>query len=83
MATEPVPLIDADLLHRIEDTARAQNRRPEEVVSDALRRYLDEQSWADIFAYGRQRAEAEGIITEEGVDQAIAEWRRENPEGGR
>jgi metal-responsive CopG/Arc/MetJ family transcriptional regulator len=78
MATEPRPLISEDLLHQVEETARAQNRQPEEVVTEAVRKYLDEQRWMRALGYGRQRATAVGITTEEGIDKAIADWRREN-----
>ena len=78
MATEPRPLISEDLLHQVEETARAQNRQPEEVVTEAVRKYLDEQSWVRALGYGRQRAAAVGITTEEGIDKAIADCRREN-----
>jgi predicted transcriptional regulator len=83
MATEPTPLINDDLLHQVQETAREQNRQPAEVVSEAVRKYLDEQSWAKALGYGRQRAEAAGITTEECIDKAIADWRLANPQDGR
>ncbi|MGC2656704.1 MAG: hypothetical protein WA324_01925 [Bryobacteraceae bacterium] len=83
MAIEHKPLISEELLHKIEETAREQNREPAEVVADAVRKYLDEQSWVKALGYGRERAQASGITTEEGVDRAIADWRKEHPQHGR
>jgi predicted transcriptional regulator len=81
MATEPRPLISDDLLHQVEETARAQNRKPEEVVSEAVRKYLDEQSWVKFVEQNEVRARAKGI-SEEDVDRLISEVRIENRQHG-
>jgi predicted transcriptional regulator len=70
--------ISEGLLHQIENAARMQNRSPADVLEDAWNRYVDDQAWVSIFAYGKERAEACGLATEEGVDQAIAAWRKAN-----
>jgi hypothetical protein len=59
----------------VEETARAQNRKPEEVVSEAVRRYLDEQSWVRFVQENEQRARANGI-GEDDVERLIAETRQ-------
>jgi predicted transcriptional regulator len=79
MATEHKPLLSSDLVHQVEETARAQNREPAEIVSDAVRKYLDEQSWVRFVENNERRARANGI-GEEDVDRLIAEVRRENAE---
>jgi metal-responsive CopG/Arc/MetJ family transcriptional regulator len=38
-------LLSDELLHQVEAMARAQNRQPAEVIADAVRKYLEEQSW--------------------------------------
>jgi len=77
MATEPKPLIDDDLLHQVEVTARAQNREPSDVVTEAVRKYLDEQSWVRFVEANEVRARRRGI-GEEDVDRLISEVRSEN-----
>jgi hypothetical protein len=66
----------------VEETARAQNREPAEIVSDAVRKYLDEQNWVRFVENNECRARANGI-SEEDVDRLIAEVRRENAERAR
>jgi predicted transcriptional regulator len=82
MATEPRPLLSVDLLQQVEETARAQNRNPEEVVSEAVRKYLEEQSWIKFVEKNEAHARARGI-TEEDVDRLISEVRSENRQSGR
>ena len=77
MATEPRPLISDDLLHQVEEMAREQNRQPEEVVSEALRKYLDDQKWERLVTTGERRAKEKGL-TEDDVPRLIEEVRREN-----
>ncbi len=75
-------LLSDELLQRVEETARAQNRRPEEVVAEALNKYLEEQSWAQFVERNEARARKRGI-REEDVDRLISEVRRENAQNGR
>ncbi len=81
MATEPRPLLSADLLHEAEETARAQKRNTEGVVSEAVRRYLDEQCWIEFVEKHEAHARAMGI-EEEDVDRLICEARSENRQHG-
>jgi predicted transcriptional regulator len=78
MAIEPRPLINDYLLHQLEETARAQNRQPEEVVGEALRRYLDDQKWERLVRAGERRAKEKGLPKED-VPQLIEKVRCENP----
>jgi hypothetical protein len=61
----------------VKQTARAQNREPAEVVEDAVRKYLEEQSWIRFVQQNERRARANGI-GEEDVERLISEVRREN-----
>jgi cupin superfamily acireductone dioxygenase involved in methionine salvage len=81
MATEPRPLLSDDLLHQVEETAHAQNRKPEEVVK-AVRKYLDEQSWIRFVERNEALARAKGI-REEDIDRLISEVRSERRQSGR
>jgi predicted transcriptional regulator len=75
-------LISDDLLRQIEDTARAQNRKPAEVIEDAVKRYLDKQSWVEFVARNERRTREMGI-TEADVPRLVEEVRRENRENSR
>lgn len=77
MATDRKPLISDDLLQLVEETARAQNREPSDVVGEAVRKYLDEQSWVKFVEENEARARAKGL-SEEDVDRLISEVRSEN-----
>lgn len=71
-------LLSDELQAELERVACEQNRQPVEVLEDAVRKYLDERSWVRVLEYGQERAKAVGIATEERIDQAIADLRREN-----
>jgi metal-responsive CopG/Arc/MetJ family transcriptional regulator len=70
-------LISEELLHQVEEAARAQNRDPSELVADAVRKYLDDQSWVQFVERNEARARKAGI-GEEDVDKLFSEVRREN-----
>jgi metal-responsive CopG/Arc/MetJ family transcriptional regulator len=76
--TDRPQLLPEELMHQLEEAARAQNRKPAEVLEEAVRKYLEERSWVKLRGYGRERVEAVGIMTEEGMDRAISDWRKEN-----
>lgn len=71
------PKLPQDLLIQIEEAARLQNRKPDEVLEEAVERCLDDRSWVKILDYRKDRGEAVGITTEEGIDRAIAGSRKE------
>ena len=52
--------------------AKARGMTRSELFREALRRYQrDEQEWQDLLEYGRRKAEAAGIRTEEDVERLI------------
>jgi predicted transcriptional regulator len=75
-------LLSDELLHKVEETARAQNRQPEDVVSEAVSKYLEEQSWVEYVERNEVRARRKGI-GEEDVERLIGDVRRENAQNGR
>jgi predicted transcriptional regulator len=75
--TDVNPLLSDELLHQIEETALAQNRKPSEVLTEAVRDYLEAQSWMQFVERNERRAKAMGIA-EEDVDRLITEYRAEN-----
>jgi metal-responsive CopG/Arc/MetJ family transcriptional regulator len=70
-------LLSDELLHQVEEAARAQHREPSELVADAVRKYLDEQSWVQFVERNERRARKAGV-REEDVERLISEVRREN-----
>jgi metal-responsive CopG/Arc/MetJ family transcriptional regulator len=61
----------------IEKVARAQARTVNEVLAEAVDRYIREKQWQSLKSYGRQKARARGI-KERDVLRLIAESRREH-----
>jgi len=75
--TDTKGLLSDELLHQVEETALAQNREPAEVVTEAVAKYLEEQSLRQYVERNEIRARAKGI-GEDDVDRLISEVRREN-----
>jgi predicted transcriptional regulator len=75
-------LLSDELLHKVEETARAQNREPEELVAEAVNKYLEAESWVQYVQRNEAKARRKGI-TEEDVDRLISEVRHENAQNGR
>lgn len=80
--TDSKRLLSDELLHEVEQAARAQNRKPSEVLEEAVRKYLDAQSWEQFVEKNERRAREKGI-SEEDVDRLISEVRHENEARGR
>jgi predicted transcriptional regulator len=76
MATTKIPLSD-ELQRQIEEAAREQHRKPAEVLEEAVRQYLDRQSWVSFVQENERNARTKGI-TEGDVDWLISEVRQEN-----
>ena len=74
--TDTKALISEQLLHQIEEAARAQHRRPAEVLEEAWKWYTDERSWVALITEGQENARRLGIL-ESDVDRLIAEYRQE------
>ena len=55
---------------------RPNTARVDEVLTDAVKRYVEERSWAKLLGYGAERAKALGV-KESDVDGLIAESRAE------
>jgi len=77
--TENLSLPDA-LQTEIEKVARAQERTVNEVLAEAVNRYIREEQWQSLKSYGRQKARERGI-KENDVLRLIAESRREHKQG--
>lgn len=66
----------------IEKVARAQDRTVNEVLADAVDRYIREKQWQSLKSYGRQKARERGIKDAD-VLRLIAESRRDMSKGAR
>jgi len=65
-----------ELLAGIKSAAEAENRSVDDVLADAVQRYLEDRSWTKLLDYGAERAKALGI-EESDVERLIAESRAE------
>ncbi|HWF10067.1 MAG TPA: hypothetical protein VG297_16480 [Bryobacteraceae bacterium] len=82
MATEMNVLLSDELLREVQETARAQNKQPAEVVTEAVSKYVKDRKWARFVERNEQRARELGI-TEQDIPRLIAETRLENKQRGR
>jgi hypothetical protein len=64
------------LLAEIQSAARAEHRSVDEVLIDAVKRYVEERSWTKLLGYDAERAKALGV-KESDIDRLIAESRAE------
>jgi metal-responsive CopG/Arc/MetJ family transcriptional regulator len=67
------------LLAEIQSAAQAEHRSLDEVLTDAVKRYVEERSWAKLLSYGAERAKTLGI-KESDIDRLISESRAEQRE---
>ena len=66
----------------IEKVARAQERKVNEVLAEAVDCYIREKQWQSLKSSGRQKARERGIKAGD-VLRLIAESRREHEQGAR
>ena len=76
MAVNNVSLSDS-LLAEVREAAESEHRTTDAVLEDAVRKYIDDRSWARLREYGNERGRASEFQGEEGIDRAIAEYRTE------
>ena len=72
--------ITPSLLAEIQAVADEEKRPAEEVLREAIERYLMNRRWQRILAYGQQRARELGL-TEADVPRLIEEYRQEQRQG--
>jgi hypothetical protein len=65
-----------EFLAGIRSAADAERRSVDDVLADAVQRYLEDRSWTKLFEYGAERANALGL-RESDIDRLIAESRTE------
>jgi hypothetical protein len=77
MATRNQPELSDAQLAELEKLARDQKRTVEEVLSEAVDRYINDQQWAAIKRYGKAKSSELGL-RESDVPRLIAESRQEH-----
>lgn len=70
----------AGLLAQVEAVAQEEHRAPDELVREAVERYLDERRWQRVLAFGQEQARTSDL-TEEDLPRLIAESREEARRG--
>jgi len=76
MATSNQPTLSDEQLAELEKLARAQERSVDEVLSEAVGRYIRDQQWTALKRYGRASSREMGR-KEQDVPRLIAESRAE------
>ena len=64
-----------EMTRQIDRLAKNESRTRSELLREALRRYLEEQTWKKIFNYGRMKARTLGITSKE-AEEIVNEYRR-------
>ena len=80
--TDAKELLSEELIQQIEEAARAQNRKPAEVLEEAWSRYMATRRLERLAQRGEERARALGI-REKDVPRLVDEVRQENRVRGR
>jgi hypothetical protein len=73
---DKIIVIPPALIAKIQAAAHEEQRPAEEMLREAIERYLRNRRWQRILAYGQQRAREMGL-TEDDVPRLIAEYRQE------
>ena len=76
MATQNNLHVPDDLLAELQAKAAADGKTVEALAEETLRKGLEERSWQDLLAYGRERGQASGY-TDDDVPRLVREWRHE------
>ena len=69
-------LLSEELLREVREAAAAEQRSVDEVLTDAVRRYLTERKWQSLVESGSRRARDMGL-TEDDVPRLVEEARRD------
>jgi len=77
MATSNIPGISDAQLTELEKLARAQERTIDEVLGEAVDRYIKDKQWSALKVYGRAKSR-ELSLTADDVPRLIAESRQDH-----
>jgi len=65
-----------DMADRVEEIMKQEGRTKSELLREALRYYIEEREWKQLFRYGEQRAREQGIGPQD-VERLVEEYRAE------
>lgn len=65
-----------DMADRVEEIMKQEGRTKSELLREALRRYIEEREWRELFRYGEQRAREQGLGPQD-VERLVNEYRAE------
>ncbi len=63
--------VPPEMRKMIDDLAKQESRTRSELIREAIRRYIAEEKWAQIYRYAEQKALEKGI-TEDQIEEIIA-----------
>ena len=67
-----------DFLREFEKVAKEENRTKNELIREALRRYIEDREWEKLTRYARIKSAETGINTEEvDIQRVVDEFRSE------
>ena len=75
MATQNTIHVSDELLAQLQAKAAEEGKTVDELAEEALRKALQDHSWQELLAYGRERGQASGH-SEEDVPNTVRENRR-------
>ncbi|HRU32539.1 MAG TPA: ribbon-helix-helix domain-containing protein [bacterium] len=62
--------IPPEMYEKIRELMKKENRTRSELIREAIRRYIEEKEWEEIYRYGEKKAIEKGI-TEDQVEDII------------
>lgn len=65
-----------ELLEEAEKLAKAEKRTRSEFFREAIRRYIEDKKWEQLYRYGRLKAQEQGLDEAE-VERLVDEYRAE------
>lgn len=80
--TDGREMLSEALIHQIEDCAREQNRKPVEVLEEAVQLYMAQQRLQRLAERGERLARERGIL-EKNVPELVQQVRRERQHFGK
>lgn len=67
--------VPPEMAEKIKELMKKEGRTRSELIREALRRYVEEQEWKEIYRYGEMKAREKGI-TEDQVEDIIDAHRK-------
>jgi len=62
--------VPPEMEKKIRELMKKENRTRSELIREAIRRYIEEREWEEIYRYGERKAREKGI-TEDQVEDII------------